>query len=1054
MTIIAAVVLTLGIATRTNGQPSCSQSDDPAFAALDDVVYAVRPPNNGAITIAVLANDIIPTGVSVTMSISQLPPSGTAVVSGTNILYTPGASFTAVSFRYTLTNAAGSTSTATVQVIPQYSVTITGSCAGIGCLFDAKPQDGNGNPSYEGVWRYVWTFGDNTAPAVSGSRAYHEYEVERDYVVSVTVQYYSGQTVTGTFNLSFHLARILHWPVTVQGLAAITSVTWEDLQTFPGGGNGNSVRVWWSDYAYPCGQYPAPNCSTEPQNVTYFTTGPAADIETINCTGVSDCRFVTVYARGGTYRLRLQLINRNTGAIVDEFTKYITVTDEPPRPRISAQQQRGRSYTFKLAPRTDDWDVDEIPRDWVNSALRPGPYDWDFGDGTYWTTTNHADTYNKTFTGAGQYPVTLKVTDAKGQAGFVTQNVTVINQPPSGTIVSFCEGLKCRFYANSLDDTSSGETAQWDFGEGAGLESAWTHTYNAPGCYLVRLRVTDEDGAVADLQRTISVAEQSGVPAGRTVVDTRSGSASLVSAYYSEDVPTTGNLNGILEPGEIVLVERTWPTSGNTLPVFTMRLSDAPPVPSAPGFTARRYNFMQDVSYAMGGPVANCVAVGRCQVIGVTATAPRTTAHVDLNWSEMPPGQPNLPVTVHVGESFADVPKTVADYSAVESILHAGLTNGCAPTAFCATEALTRDQIAVWLLRAKYGRNYVPPACTASPFPDVVCSPTTPPRHWAVDWIAKLKDDGIATGNGNGLYEPARALTRAEIAVFLLRTKYGRTYVPPACTPDYVDVTCGGSTGHWGAPWISDLKRKIGEFSCGTSGLGVMFCPDTVVTRASAATFFTAGFELGIAAPQCNPSTVTASTLKTVGATILNSSPALNPDWAAGYAIDGNPVTDYASQGAGTNTFIDFDLGSVQNVVEVQFADRRCSGLTNNCPGYGGDDTNTASQFDLVFSTDAVFGNADDQRYPGISGGRWGDSQVRPNFGAGIPARYIRYDVTFMHSGGSNAGAAEFVFKVRPPGASQAAVRETGQAEVMYGRDMSYEIHAPVIEKAPENEGK
>ncbi|MBI4768953.1 MAG: S-layer homology domain-containing protein [Chloroflexi bacterium] len=45
-----------------------------------------------------------------------------------------------------------------------------------------------------------------------------------------------------------------------------------------------------------------------------------------------------------------------------------------------------------------------------------------------------------------------------------------------------------------------------------------------------------------------------------------------------------------------------------------------------------------------------------------------------------------------------------------------------------------------------------------------------PTNHWAAAWIEALYNEGIASGCADGMYCPASKVTRAEMAVFLVRT--------------------------------------------------------------------------------------------------------------------------------------------------------------------------------------------------------------------------------------------------------------------------------------------
>jgi hypothetical protein len=73
--------------------------------------------------------------------------------------------------------------------------------------------------------------------------------------------------------------------------------------------------------------------------------------------------------------------------------------------------------------------------------------------------------------------------------------------------------------------------------------------------------------------------------------------------------------------------------------------------------------------------------------------------------------------------------------------------------------------MAVFLLRSKYGTGYAPPPVGAGTgFSDV------PPDYWAAAWIKQLVTEGITSGCGSGNYCPENPVTRAQMAVFLVRT--------------------------------------------------------------------------------------------------------------------------------------------------------------------------------------------------------------------------------------------------------------------------------------------
>ena len=113
---------------------------------------------------------------------------------------------------------------------------------------------------------------------------------------------------------------------------------------------------------------------------------------------------------------------------------------------------------------------------------------------------------------------------------------------------------------------------------------------------------------------------------------------------------------------------------------------------------------------------------------------------------------------------FADVPATHAFASWIEAFADTGITSGCGtnPLRYCPDDVVTRGQMAVFLMRATQGQGYVPPPAQGM-FSDV---PTSDPF---APWIEALAASAITGGCGGGRYCPNNAVTRAQMAVFLVR---------------------------------------------------------------------------------------------------------------------------------------------------------------------------------------------------------------------------------------------------------------------------------------------
>jgi hypothetical protein len=132
-----------------------------------------------------------------------------------------------------------------------------------------------------------------------------------------------------------------------------------------------------------------------------------------------------------------------------------------------------------------------------------------------------------------------------------------------------------------------------------------------------------------------------------------------------------------------------------------------------------------------------------------------------------PPAGPVTP-------SFADVPNSgVTDYSYefIEDFAARGITLGCAagpPRLYCPTANMTREQVAVFILRAL--GVFTPPAGPVTPtFADVPNSGATDASH---EFIEEFYRRGITQGCTAGpprLYCPGSPVTRGQMAVFLVR---------------------------------------------------------------------------------------------------------------------------------------------------------------------------------------------------------------------------------------------------------------------------------------------
>jgi Metallo-peptidase family M12/S-layer homology domain len=182
--------------------------------------------------------------------------------------------------------------------------------------------------------------------------------------------------------------------------------------------------------------------------------------------------------------------------------------------------------------------------------------------------------------------------------------------------------------------------------------------------------------------------------------------------------------------------------------------------------------------------------------------------------------------------TFLDVPPSHPFFDYVETIAALGITSGCGGGNYCPEASVTRAQMAVFLLKAKYGSSHVPPAATGAVFGDVGAG------SFAASWIEELSSLGVTTGCGGGNYCPNATVTRKQMSAFLLKTKFGSGHVPPSASGVFADVSLGDPF----VSWIEELYTSAITGGCLSNPL--RYCPADPNTRGQMAVFLVKTFDL------------------------------------------------------------------------------------------------------------------------------------------------------------------------------------------------------------------
>ncbi len=327
----------------------------------------------------------------------------------------------------------------------------------------------------------------------------------------------------------------------------------------------------------------------------------------------------------------------------------------------------------------------------------------------------------------------------------------------------------------------------------------------------------------------------------------------------------TSDLNGVIEPGEAVRIEPTWANRGPGLAPLegTVGIDDFYG-PQGPNYSL--FDGLAEYGSILVGAVATCGEnPNPCYAVQVGGTRPVT--HWDATLLEHLSLGTSKNWTLHIGESFSDVPRSQTFYKKIETLLHNGITLGCTPTEYCPATIVSRGQMGIFIAKGIAGSGeFVPTAgvlsglpynCSAggvSRFTDV--APTDAfCRH-----VHYLGTQNVTLGCVASQYCPAQAVTRDAMASFIAKAIVAPgggnavplTYTDPVTSRSYSCVS-GSANLHFTDVPVSNAFCKHIHYLWAKGIVdgctATAYCPGSPVARDAMAKFIANGFGLQIYKP-------------------------------------------------------------------------------------------------------------------------------------------------------------------------------------------------------------
>jgi hypothetical protein len=283
----------------------------------------------------------------------------------------------------------------------------------------------------------------------------------------------------------------------------------------------------------------------------------------------------------------------------------------------------------------------------------------------------------------------------------------------------------------------------------------------------------------------------------------REASSTDTDCITTDPISTSSDVNRVFEPDEEVRIDPTWHNNLNNADPDITGTADTPTSPA--GGTLTIEDCTADYGPIPANSDADCnSATGDCYQMKVTEDVAGVRPHLadhhrhwDTTFHETLSSGETKTWTLHIGDTFPDVPRTNGFYRFIETILHNRITIGCQNgDFFCPADPVIRAQIAAFVARSLAGNDTLVPTssgdynCSTGPsqFTDV------PITNGFCKHINYLKDLKVVNGCTPTTFCPDIPGTRGQVAVVVARgfeVKLGNTADPDGSIPLFGNDTVG-----------------------------------------------------------------------------------------------------------------------------------------------------------------------------------------------------------------------------------------------------------------------